>query len=187
MLIFNNFHKFFFGFKLWPPAGINPGSVPASMGNNPSYTWRSLMAAQNLVKEGLRWRMGNGASIHVWEDRWLPVLSTYKVTSPRMFLQADILVQELINEDTTEWKSSVIDALFLPHEADIIKSIPISSRLPPDKLIWTETRNGLFTVRSVYHLARTRSASNSRGTSSDNSTLKRFWKMIWSIPVLHKI
>ena len=117
----------------------------------------------------------------------MPVLSTYKVTSPRMFLQADILVQELINEDTTEWKSSVIDALFLPHESDIIKSIPISSRLPPDKLIWTETRNGLFTVRSAYHLARTWSASNSRGTSSDNSTLKRFWKKIWSIPVLHKI
>ena len=59
------FHKFFFGFKLWPPTGMNPGSVPTSIGNNPSYTWRSLMAAQNLVKEGLRWRVDNGASIHV--------------------------------------------------------------------------------------------------------------------------
>ena len=74
----------------------------------------------------------------------MPIPSTYKVTSPRLFLQAGTCVQELINEDTAEWKSSVIDALFLPHEADIIKSIPISSRLPPNKLIWTETRNGLF-------------------------------------------
>ena len=161
--------------------------IHASMGNNPSYTWRSLMAAQNLVKEGLRWRVGNGASIRVWEDRWLLVPSTYKVTSPRLFLQADTWVQELINEATAEWKSSVIDALFLPHEADIIKSIPISSRLPPDKLIWTETRNGLFTVRNAYHLAMTQSSSKSRGTSSDNSTLKRFWTKIWSIPVSHKI
>ena len=161
--------------------------IHASMGNNPSYTRWSLMPTQNLVEEGLRWRVGNGASIHVWEDRWLPVPSTYKVTSPRMFLQADTRVQELINKDTAEWKSSVIDALFVPHEADIIKSIPISSKLPNDKLIWTETRNGLFTVRSAYHLARTRSVSNSRGTSSDNSTLKCFWKKIWSIPVPHKI
>nr|XP_023875178.1 uncharacterized protein LOC111987686 [Quercus suber] len=61
------------------------------------------------------------------------------------FLNHDIRVQDLINEATAKWKSTVIDALFLPHEADIMKSISISSRLPPDKLIWTETRNGLFT------------------------------------------
>ena len=145
------------------------------------------MAAQKLVKEGLRWRVGNGASIHVWEDRWLSVPSTYKVTSPRLFLQASTWVQELINEDNAEWKSSVIDALFLPHEADIIKSIPISSRLPPDKLIWTETRNGLFSVRSAYHLALTRLVPSNRGTSSDLSSLKRFWKKIWGIQVPHKI
>ena len=43
--------------------------IHASIGNNPSYTWQSIMAAQNLVKEDLRWRVGNGASIRIWEDR----------------------------------------------------------------------------------------------------------------------
>ena len=28
--------------------------VQASLGNNPSFTWRSIMTTQNLVKEGLR-------------------------------------------------------------------------------------------------------------------------------------
>jgi len=68
--------------------------IHASIGNNPSCTLRSIMAAQNLVKEGLRWRVGNGASIHVWEDRWLPVSSTYKVISPRNFLHSNTWVQE---------------------------------------------------------------------------------------------
>lgn len=66
-------------------------------------------------------------------------------------------------------------------------SMPIRSRLPPDKLIWTKTRNDLFSVRSAYHLATTWSFSSNRGTSFDNSTLKCFWKKIWCIPVPHKI
>ena len=113
--------------------------INASIGNNPSYTWHSIMAAQNLIKEGIRWRIGNGANIRVWMDKWLPVPSTYKVTSPRLFMHEDTRVQELIDISTVSWKSSIVDTLFLPHEAKVIKGIPLSSRFPADKLIWTET------------------------------------------------
>ena len=106
-----------------------------SLSNNPSYTWCSIMAAQNLVREGLRWGVGNGASLRVWEDRWLPISSTYKVVSPRLFLHSDTRVNELIDTATTSWKSTIINALLLPHKAEIVKSIPLSSRLPADKLI----------------------------------------------------
>ena len=33
--------------------------IHASLGHNPSYTWRSIMAAQDLVKGGVMWRVGN--------------------------------------------------------------------------------------------------------------------------------
>ena len=161
--------------------------VQASLGNNPSYTWRSIMAAQQLVKDGVRWRVGNGANIRIWEDRWLPSPSTYKITSPRMFLHADTQVQDLINAATAEWKATVIEALFLPHEVDVIKSIPISSRLPPDKLIWTETRNGLFTMCSAHKLAVNQLLSSNRASNSDASNLRRFWSRVWSMQVPHKI
>ena len=42
--------------------------IRASMGHNPSYTWRSLISAQNLIIEGMRWRVGNGENIKVWHD-----------------------------------------------------------------------------------------------------------------------
>ena len=96
-------------------------------------------------------------------------------------------MQELINGANAEWRTEVIDTLFLPHKADVIKSIPISYRLPPDKLIWSETRNGLFTVRSAYKLAVTWSSPPNRCTSSAANNLRRFWRRIWSIPVPHKI
>ena len=47
----------------------------------------------------------------------------------------------------------MIDNLFIPHEAELIKSIPLSATLPADKMVWAETANGNFTVRSAYKLA----------------------------------
>lgn len=127
--------------------------VNASLGNNPSFTWRSVMAAQHLVKKGLRWRVGNGESIKVWGDKWLPTSSIYTAVSPRLFLQADTRVSELIEASTASWKSSIVDALFLSHKVETIKSIPLSSHLPADRLVWTETLSGLFSVSSYYKLA----------------------------------
>ena len=35
--------------------------VEASLGANPSYVRRSLIAAQKLAQDGLRWQIGNGS------------------------------------------------------------------------------------------------------------------------------
>ena len=76
--------------------------INASIGNNPSYTWRSLISTQSLVLEGLQWRLGNGASIRVWQDKWLPRGSTYSVISPRLFLNIDKRVADLIDSNTAK-------------------------------------------------------------------------------------
>ncbi|KAK9992106.1 hypothetical protein SO802_027091 [Lithocarpus litseifolius] len=161
--------------------------VHASMGNHPSYAWRSIMAAQQLVKQGIRWNVGNGESVRVWGDKWLPSSSTFKLVSPRLFMHADLRVNELISHEPVGWKMQVIDALFLPHEANTIKIIPLSTHLPPDKLIWAATTNGLFSVQSAYRLAMELSRSDNTGSRYDGSGLRSFWKRIWRIPVPHKI
>ena len=111
------------------------------------------MGAQHVVKQGIRWNVGNGEHIRVWGDKWLPSPSTFKVVSPRLFMHADIRVSKLISHEPVGWKMQVIDTLFLPHEVDIIKSIPLSTHSPPDKLIWATTTNGLFSVHSAYKVA----------------------------------
>nr|KYP72469.1 hypothetical protein KK1_005058 [Cajanus cajan] len=40
----------------------------ASLGHNPSYTWKSLWSTQHLLKNGTRWRLGNGNTIPVWGE-----------------------------------------------------------------------------------------------------------------------
>lgn len=77
--------------------------------------------------------MGNGKSIHIWQDRWIPFPSRYKVTSPPSFLQFDARVEELIDPETREWKMELIQRIFSPQGANIIGGIALSSQLPNDK------------------------------------------------------
>lgn len=50
------------------PAG---NFLNASLGHNPSYTWRSLHSSQDLLRLGCRWEIGDGTSIRVWEEPWI--------------------------------------------------------------------------------------------------------------------
>ena len=54
----------------------------ASLGINPSYTWRSIYNSLEVLKRGTRWRVRNGRRIHIWDDKWLPTPSTFKVITP---------------------------------------------------------------------------------------------------------
>lgn len=46
-------------------------AIDAKFGHNPSFLWRSLFSAIDLIKEGIFWRVGTGSKIGVWHDSWL--------------------------------------------------------------------------------------------------------------------
>ncbi|KAL5576375.1 hypothetical protein UlMin_018074 [Ulmus minor] len=50
---------------------------------NSSYIWKSILWGRNLVEKGLRWRVGNGSFISVYNSKWLPLPWNYKVISPK--------------------------------------------------------------------------------------------------------
>jgi hypothetical protein len=50
----------------------NSTFLEASIGRKPSYAWRSIWNSRKLLTEGLIWRVGDGKSIRIWEDLWLP-------------------------------------------------------------------------------------------------------------------
>ena len=82
--------------------------VDADIGRNPSYAWRSLMAAQGVVRKGIRWQVGDGVYIRVWCDKWVPRSSTYMVVSPKKPSPQVALVKDLINRDAFEWDMELI-------------------------------------------------------------------------------
>ena len=56
----------------------------------------------------------------------------------------------LINEDSRTWNEQIIDGLFVPEEAALVKKIPLSRHLVDDKLLWLWTQSGTYSCKSGY-------------------------------------
>lgn len=94
---------------------------------------------KELLLKGLRWRVGDGASIDIWEDQWIPFGTTFRVSTINRHLLPQGRVAQLIDPDSSTWKISLLQQLFLPHEIEAIRGMPLSASRPSDKLIWHYT------------------------------------------------
>ena len=64
---------------------------------NSSYVWKSLLVAQPILRKGGCWRVGNGSSIRVTKDSWIPNHPTHKVLHPPHVEEWEWRVSELID------------------------------------------------------------------------------------------
>ena len=51
--------------------------LSAKIGGSPSYIWRSILAAQDLIRMGISVRVGSGETVRVIGDPWLPSADPY--------------------------------------------------------------------------------------------------------------
>ena len=56
----------------------------------------------------------------------------------------------------------MVRQLFSSEEADLILTIPLSLRLPVDRIVWSGTRNGKFSIGSAYNSIREMGDNNER-------------------------
>jgi hypothetical protein len=62
------------------------------------------------------------------------------------------LVSELINGTTMTWDHDLVQSVFLPMDTELIANIPLSMRRQADFWAWHYECNGVFFVRSAYHM-----------------------------------
>lgn len=98
--------------------------------------------------------MGDGQSIKIWGDKWLSTPISFFVHSPPNIIVADSSVVALLDRDLRGWNVDLIRSIFSVEEANVITSIPIFPSFPLDRLVWWGTSNGIFSVRSAYHLGK---------------------------------
>uniref|UniRef100_A0A2N9HTW8 RNase H type-1 domain-containing protein n=1 Tax=Fagus sylvatica TaxID=28930 RepID=A0A2N9HTW8_FAGSY len=147
--------------------------MEAQIPSHASYSWRSLAQARHVIRLGTRWRIGTGTNVNIWHDNWINANSPGKIVSPQQLLPEFAKVRDLIDPKTHNWKEQLIDSIFLPEEAEKIKSIPLCPNRQ-DSLVWLGTPTGTFTTRSAYQLM---VDDNNRvtGSSSNPVRLNAFW------------
>jgi hypothetical protein len=76
----------------------------------------------------------------------------------------------------------VVESLFPLTVVAQICSIAISPRSQSDRMRWSGTKNGEFSVRSAYYLA-VEGRSRDSGSCSNPVTSNPFWKRLWTLNV----
>jgi hypothetical protein len=139
------------------------------------------MAAKDLLSSGIIWRVGDGKSINVWGDNWLPNFGSLNF-QPELTLPRDAKVSDLIDVSVRGWNCGLIDNCFPAYVANIIKNIPLCPLFPPDKIIWNGTSSRSFSVKNAYHMALDL-LKQKNGECSYSVGNRDFWKKIWSTNV----
>ena len=159
--------------------------LDSGVGYRPSFFWRSVQEAKLIIAKGMSWRVGNGVDIRVWKDNWLLDSPSSKPLVQKI-LPEDARVNSLIDDELKCWKRNLVKEVFLPFEVKYIMRIPLSFRLPPDFCFWKLEKNGLFSVRSGYHLARSL-FGDSTGNPSTSTGPHVGWKVLWKVDAAPKI
>ncbi|KAG8363091.1 hypothetical protein BUALT_BualtUnG0005200 [Buddleja alternifolia] len=116
--------------------------------------------------------------------RWIPRPNTFKLITNCNLLPPDAMVFTLIVPHSRLWNEELIQNVFWPPDATSILSIPLARYSCPDSLIWHYSKNGLFSVKSAYHVARSLITEDGPSRSSSSSA---DWRFIWGAKLPHKI
>lgn len=74
--------------------------LQAMLGRRPSYAWRSIFQAREVLKGGLVWMDGNRKSIRIWGDNWIPPSYTHQIHSPIRGLDVAARANTFIDQTT---------------------------------------------------------------------------------------
>uniref|UniRef100_A0A803PUD0 Reverse transcriptase domain-containing protein n=1 Tax=Cannabis sativa TaxID=3483 RepID=A0A803PUD0_CANSA len=152
----------------------NGSFLTATLGQNPSFIWRSIFEAKDVVKYGARRSIGTGQTISILNDPWLPDSSNPYVQSTHPAL-VDQQVDSLMCMEGHSWDLEVLDDLFVARDRDLIISIQLSDHSYVDRWSWSLETSGLFSVKSAYKYLQT--AHGNWSVMDDIDGWKRLWKL----------
>jgi hypothetical protein len=125
--------------------------LDAFTGYHPSYAWRSILSARDIVQKGAAWVIGNGRRVRIWKDKWVSPQFNSALCNPVRVLHEDATVNELFVADSRVSNKTLIGQNFLPLDALDIVNIPLPSSDIDDILFWPGEKNGEYFVRPAHH------------------------------------
>ena len=145
------------------------------------------MAALPILRSGHCWCVGDGLSINVYRDRWIPKYPTNKPVLSVREDKEEIWVSSLINQDLYVWRRDFIMANFNWEEGEAICDISLSRRQVPDSVYWKHSKDGIFTVKSAYKVARALLKKDDWVEPSSGSGVSRVWAAFWKLRIPNKV
>lgn len=116
------------------------------------------------------WRVDNGSENRVRDDCWVPYDTPRPVLVCEDSASGNMMASELIDQNYVRWNEGKIRSCFADYESQLIISIPLSFRMPNDKQIWFDSKDGAYTVKTGYRLQSSNMFKMGSGSSNRNPT-----------------
>ncbi|CAN1302005.1 Putative ribonuclease H protein At1g65750 [Linum perenne] len=143
--------------------------------------WRSIHAAQEVIRSGFRWKIGTGSEIGVWNEPWLSRPDNRFASSFLADDMPNLKVSDLIIPGSKLWDEQMIEGIFGPEEAQSILKTALNLNTVTDTRIWDFTKNGQYTVSSGYRVVMENLVNRSQFNKAGN------WRAIWDAKVPPRI
>ncbi|XP_074293061.1 uncharacterized protein LOC141619965 [Silene latifolia] len=174
--------------KLFGTQVIQQGMTPIR-GSGCSWGIRSILHGLAIVMENMGWNPGIESKLNIWTARWVggerPESRNELLTQSNGHL-ANLQVRNLFQSDGS-WNKDFIEGFFMDEWATRILVIPQCEVRRGDKVYWSLTTPGTYTVKSGYDLIFAEYMVKA-GTIKDNSRLNDRGrhicrKMLWKLHV----
>jgi hypothetical protein len=79
----------------------------------------------DLLKEGIIWRIGNGESVNIWTDPWIPHGNTRRPTTyrgPTMLTR----VADLMDPGSGSWDETLVQDTFSEFDSEAILKLRVN-------------------------------------------------------------
>lgn len=129
--------------------------------------------------------MGDGHSIKIYYDLWLPSRNPSSITSPHV-LSVDASVCRLISTGGI-WNLDLLSHCFNEDEVALILSIPLPDSPVKDLLIWHFSQKGFYTIKSGYWVAQ--SIQNRQVGDEGPSVVSEdvLWRCLWTLTIPNRV
>lgn len=88
-----------------------------------------------MLSRGCRCKIGNGETVGIWHNFWLPRQQAPQVLSPNIESLADTRVEILIDREARPWNHNTVDGIFVQDEAELLKKLPLAKSKCEDSLV----------------------------------------------------
>ena len=105
--------------------------LDAEQGAAPSRVWCAILEGKDVLTQGIIRRIGTAETTNIWSMNWLPrdgQLRPVCISHPN----APQWVHDLIDPVILSWDQQKLQSLFYPMDAEVIHSIPLTTRRQED-------------------------------------------------------
>jgi hypothetical protein len=86
----------------------NSSFFDSKIGHNPSFAWRGIWQARDILMHGCRWSIGNGSSINIMGEPWLRDKEQTWIPSPQVQGVYNLTVNDLMQPSVKLWDKGKI-------------------------------------------------------------------------------